>query len=326
MTEAAAAQREQTRLWALQSFRVLDTPPQTEFDDLVRLASKICGTSIALVSLVDRERLWFKARIGVDDVEEIPRGVDAFCSHAIREPNTFMEVADARNDSRFSGNALVNGELGIRFYAAMPLTTAEGESIGTFCVLDREPRHLDVSQREALVALARLTMELLQGRRRQLEMQRSMAERDYRLHLQSTHASAPSGSFTVAVIGIDNLKGIQNCFADAAGDRALQVVSEVIAACLPGDAIVNRYGSSEFLVILSDVPRVDVAESLEQVRTQVAALALPFPLSVSIGAAIGYRPADSIAQAYEVADLALAQARVGGGNRTLLSGERLPTV
>lgn len=324
MSDATAIQREQARLWALQSFRVLDTPAQGEFDDLVRLAGTICGAPIALVSLVDRERLWFKARVGLDDVEQIPRSINGFCDQAIRMPTTLLEVADARLDPRFADNALVNGELGIRFYAAAPLKTPEGEAIGTFCVLDRQPRSLNDSQRWALAALSRLTMELLAGRRRELELQRALAERDYRLRLQQRAKVEPgSGSFAVAVVCIDNLKGIQNCFADAVGDRALQMVAQVIDRCVTGDAIVSRYGRGEFLVILCDIPRADAAAALEQARAQVEALALAFPLSVSIGAAIGYEPVDSIALMYERADQALAQVRAAGGNRALLAGERL---
>lgn len=323
MSDRSAIQREQARLWALQSFRVLDTPPQNEFDDLVRLGSQICGVPIALVSLVDRERLWFKARIGLEDVEQIPRSVNSFCDQAIRAPSDLLEVADARHDPRFADNALVNGELGIRFYAAMPLMTPEGDAIGTFCVLDRQPHNLDDGQRKALAALSRLTMELLESRRRELDLQRSVAERDYRLWLHQQGNVDRSGSFAVAVICIDNLRGIQNCFADAAGERAQHAVAQVIDRCVEGDAINTRYGSSEFLVIFCDIARADVTATLEQVRAQVEALALPFPLSVSIGAAIGDGPVDSVADIYARADEVLAKARAAGGNRALLAGERI---
>ena len=322
MSDAATTQREQQRLWALQSFRVLDTPPQNQFDDLVRLAGAICGAPIALVSLVDRERLWFKARIGVDDVEQIPRSVDAFCHQAILAPSAFLEVKDARDDPRFAGNALVNGELGIRFYAAMPLKTFEGEAIGTFCVLDQQPRSLDDGQRWGLTALSRLTMELLEARRRELDLQRMLAESNYHLRLQQRDGNAPgSRGFAVALICIDNLKGILNCFADASGARAMQVVMQVINRCTQGDAIVSHYGSSEFLIILPDASRAGAAAMLEQVRAQVEALALPFPLNVSIGAALGDGLLDSITQVYERADQALSQARIAGGNRVLMTGE-----
>jgi formate hydrogenlyase transcriptional activator len=143
---------EKSRLDTLASYGVLDTPPERPFDDLVRLASRICEAPIALISLVDRDRQWFKARIGLD-VGQMTRDV-AFCAHAILGSEV-MVVPDAAADERFSGNPLVTGEPRIRFYAGAPLRTADGHALGTLCVLDRIPRDLSEEQRLALETLSR---------------------------------------------------------------------------------------------------------------------------------------------------------------------------
>ncbi len=153
---------EDRRLAALDALQVLDTGAETAFDDVVLLASQICGTPIALVSLVDADRQWFKARVGLD-APETPRS-DAFCAHAISAPGTVMQVRDAVLDPRFVGNPLVQGEPRIRFYAGAPIVTPAGDALGTVCVIDREPRELSAGQLAALQALARQTAALLQLR------------------------------------------------------------------------------------------------------------------------------------------------------------------
>jgi PAS domain S-box-containing protein len=151
------------RLRALYSCRLLDTPSETAFDDLTALAARLCDTPIALVSLVDRDRQWFKSRRNFA-LTETPRDV-SFCGHAICEPGTLMVVPDATRDSRFADSPLVTGEEGIRFYAGMPLTTTEGHPVGTLCVMDRVPRELTPEQEESLCMLARQAASQLELRR-----------------------------------------------------------------------------------------------------------------------------------------------------------------
>ncbi|MDQ8017092.1 MAG: ATP-binding protein [Bordetella sp.] len=153
---------EDRRLAALDELQVLDTGTEAVFDDVVLLASQLCGTPIALVSLIDAERQWFKARVGLD-ASETPRS-DAFCAHAILSPDTVMQVHDAVLDPRFTDNPLVQGEPRIRFYAGAPIVTPAGDALGTVCVIDREPRELSAGQAAALQALARQTAVLLQLR------------------------------------------------------------------------------------------------------------------------------------------------------------------
>jgi len=143
---------ERGRLRALHDLDILDTPPEPDFDDIARLAAMICGTPMSLVSLVDNDRQWFKARVGFD-VEATPRD-ESFCAHAILGRG-LMVVADARADIRFADNPYVRREPGVRFYAGAPLVTSDGHALGALCVVDAVPRRLTVVQLRALRALAR---------------------------------------------------------------------------------------------------------------------------------------------------------------------------
>ena len=168
MTIAPLPSNEADRLATLHDLAVLDTPPEPAFDDLTRLAATLCGAPIALVSVVDAERQWFKSRYGID-ATETPREV-AFCTHAILDTALFV-VEDATADDRFWDNPLVTGEPNIRFYAGMPLITPDGHAVGTLCVIDRVPRTLRDDQREALRVLARQVVAQLQLRRQVASLQ-----------------------------------------------------------------------------------------------------------------------------------------------------------
>jgi diguanylate cyclase (GGDEF)-like protein/PAS domain S-box-containing protein len=159
----AQADAEAERLARLRELLVLDSPPEALFDGIARLASEICAVPIALLSLVDAERQWFKANVGLTGVNETPRDV-AFCAHAIHADGLF-EVPDARADPRFAANPLVTGTPDIRFYAGVPLTLPEGQRVGTLCVIDREVRRLNDSQARALQALAGVATQALVMRR-----------------------------------------------------------------------------------------------------------------------------------------------------------------
>ncbi len=164
MPSAPLPDNERARLAALAALHVLDTPPDPELDALVRAAAEICGTPISLISLIDADRQWFKANIGLEGVSETPREL-AFCAHAILD-SAVLEVTDASIDTRFSDNALVLGAPDIRFYAGTPLSLSTGERVGTLCVIDTEPKTLDDTQRKALSALGEVATLLMEGRRR----------------------------------------------------------------------------------------------------------------------------------------------------------------
>ena len=167
---------EQARLAALRRYRILDTEPEQRFDDLTLLASHICGTPIALITLIDADRQWFKSRVGVT-IQETARNV-AFCNDAIRRPELYV-VPDATRDERYRTNPFVMGEPNIRFYAGAPLLTPDGYALGTICVIDRRPRTLTSDQSAALEALRRQAEAQLELRENLSELTQALRARDH---------------------------------------------------------------------------------------------------------------------------------------------------
>jgi GAF domain-containing protein len=164
---APIPQNETKRLKVLWQYEVLDTVPEEVFDDLTELAARICEAPIALISLVDENRQWFKSKIGVT-VSETSRDV-SFCAYAIAQSDLFI-VPDATQDKRFASNPLVTSEPKIRFYAGAPLITPDGHALGTLCVIDKIPRELRPEQQQALRILARHVVWQLELRRRSREL------------------------------------------------------------------------------------------------------------------------------------------------------------
>lgn len=171
--------QEVARVAALQKYAILDTDPEQAFDDLTLLASYVCRTPIALISLVDENRQWFKSKVGLD-VSETSREV-AFCSRAILQNDVFI-VPDTLQDERFRDNPLVVSEPGIRFYAGAPLITDEGYALGTLCVIDRTPREISPDQKDALRALSRLVLAQLEFRRNLMLLKEALNDRTKEEH------------------------------------------------------------------------------------------------------------------------------------------------
>jgi EAL domain-containing protein (putative c-di-GMP-specific phosphodiesterase class I) len=174
MDDVTLSENERARLLALNSYAILDTPEEDVFDEFVRLAASIIGTPVALVSLVDGNRQWFKAKVGLT-ATETPRDM-AFCAHAIGSVDVLV-IPDALKDERFVNNPLVTGGPMIRFYAGAPLITPEGQALGTLCVIDYVPRELTLEQSNALQILSRHVMAQLELRRRLAEFTRGDAPR-----------------------------------------------------------------------------------------------------------------------------------------------------
>jgi anti-sigma regulatory factor (Ser/Thr protein kinase) len=197
------------RLKALHAYRILDTDPERVFDDLTLLASQVCGTPIALITLVDEKRQWFKSRVGIG-IRETERSV-SFCSHAIQQPGLFV-VPDTLNDGRFRDNPLVVNDPHIRFYAGAPLLTRDGDALGTICVVDRLPRTLTEGQKAALDALRRQAEA-------QLELRRSLDE------------------LRVAIDGLEKLGGLIPYCSTCALD--ITIPADPAAMTAVGDGVVE---------------------------------------------------------------------------------------
>ncbi|ALN86647.1 diguanylate cyclase domain protein [Lysobacter capsici] len=344
---------ETARLEALRHYGVLDTPPEQDFDDLVAIAAAICDVPTALVSLIDADRQWFKARIGLD-AQETPRDL-AFCAHAILEPNRTMVVPDARNDERFFDSPLVTDDPHIRFYAGSPLITPGGEAIGTLCVIDSEPRELQPHQFDALQALSKQTSRLLELRRVSRALAQQLQESDwyehkllqYQAELEASNAdltaltrtdpltglpnrrafalaleqavarSDANAPLQVAVLDIDHFKLINDVHGHPEGDRILQAVADALRLYSAGPNSVARYGGEEFLMLF-EAPSAQAQLQCEFVREAIANLPLGLPLTVSIGLA-SYRAGEETAATFARADQALYAAKRNGRNRVIVA-------
>ena len=213
--------QESARLAALHRYEILDTLPAPEFDDLTRLASLICGTPMAMISLVDERRQWFKSAIGLA-VQETPREV-AFCGHTILQ-NELLEIPNTLVDERVNQNPLVLGQPGIRFYAGTPLTTPDGYNLGSLCVVDQVPRQLTPQQRDALSWLGRQVVG-------QLELRRSLRL----LQSQSAFQKAILEGANYAIISTDSAGQILTFNSGAEkmlGYRACEVIGRMSPAFL----------------------------------------------------------------------------------------------
>ena len=248
---------ESERLAALESYGVLDTAPERAYDDIVFLASRICGTSVALMGLVDVDRVWHKARIGVP-VSEAPRET-SFCAHTILQEEPLI-VTDLAADERFAENPNVIGGPRLRFYAGAPLITSEGHAVGTICALDTVPRTLDATQREALAALSRQLVAQLELRRL-LAVSRDEALTDPLTRLgnrrrlmadftQLLPTATPARPLHLLLFDLNGFKVYNDSFGHAAGDALLARLAGKLAAVTGEAGGAYRFGGDEFCVLV----------------------------------------------------------------------------
>ena len=278
---------EEARLAALRRYEVLDTPPEEAFDALTRLAAQICGTEMALVTLVDDARQWFKSTYGTDLVET-PREV-SFCAHAILDDDV-MIVDDATKDDRFAGNPFVTAEDGIRFYAGAPLRSSEGLPVGTLCVVSNRPSELDERQRNLLRTLADQVVAHLELRAANATLQREVElriETEARLRHEATHDQLTGlgnrrlffetlrervgrHDTGIVYVDLDGFKEVNDTFGHHVGDQLLRWCSDRLTRAVGRRGLVARLGGDEFAVVVTDSAAdpsrvaADVAEAVNQ--------------------------------------------------------------
>ncbi|MFO3703445.1 GGDEF domain-containing protein [Xanthomonas codiaei] len=283
---------EDERLAALHDYQLLDTPPEPPYDAVTATAAATCRTPMALVSLVDSQRQWFKSRVGMQP-SETPRSL-SFCAHAILAPDQLMEVADTHLDPRFVDNALVTGEPQIRFYAGAPLLTSDGIALGTLCVLDRAPRRLSGAERDALRSLARQVVDSIELRRaaRLVELD---ALRDASTGLWNragleqallSMAPTPERVLSVALIDLDGFKRQRLQAGVAAAEAALIQAAGVIQSRLPQDTIVARLSGDRLCAALPTTPAAGALGAIDGIRQAIEDA--PWPagaLTISAGLA-----------------------------------------
>jgi len=246
-------QDEEVRLKALRSLNVLDTPSEERFDRLARLAKRMFGVPIALVSLVDENRQWFKSCIGLN-VSETPRDI-SFCGHAILGNEIFI-IPDATKDERFSDNPLVLDEPYIRFYAGCPLRYQDGEKLGTLCIIDTEPRILNEEDLDALKDLAELAEhELMAVQLATLDDLTKISNRRgfIKLAQHSLDICARQNiPASFVFFDLNNFKLINDKFGHAEGDAALIAFSSQMKNTFRDSDVFGRLGGDEFAVLLTD--------------------------------------------------------------------------
>jgi diguanylate cyclase (GGDEF)-like protein len=315
---------EDERLSALKSYDILDTPPDEAFERITRLASGILKTPIALVSLVDKDRQWFKSHYGIA-AEETSREV-AFCGYAILGNEVFV-VPDATNDSRFQDNPLVLDDPKIRFYAGAPLRTRSGHSVGTLCIIDTAPRDLDHFQRLLLQDLAAIVIDEMELRR--LASTDPLTGALNRRHFTELAERELRGAkrygypLTVALLDVDRFKSINDCFGHSVGDAVLKELTRFCQQQIREHDIFGRYGGEEFAMVL---PHADLAAAgtvLERLRSRVGEIRLPLGsesmrFTISIGASEIRPEDDGLRFALDRADKALYEAKAAGRDRVIL--------
>jgi diguanylate cyclase (GGDEF)-like protein len=277
------------RLVTLHALGLLDTPAEERFDRITRMAQRLFDAPIALISLVDEHRQWFKSRQGLE-VSETPRNV-SFCGHAIHGEDP-MVVVDAAGDPRFADNPLVVQDPGIRFYAGCPIAAADGSKLGTLCVIGREPRSFSDSDTALLRDLAAMVESEIAAVDTAMTdpMTGLTNRRGFELIADKVLAVCGRRSLPAVLVyaDLDNLKPVNDKFGHEAGDRAITDAADLLASAFRGSDVVARLGGDEFATLLSatdnPVPALQRLEHIIAERNHDAPEGQA--LSMSIGTAV----------------------------------------
>ena len=270
MQSPAIPNNEKTRLETLRALKILDSDPEERFDRLTRLAKRLFGASIALISLVDADRQWFKSSFGLE-VKETSREL-SFCGHAILGDEIF-EVSDATLDSRFADNPLVTSSPNIRFYAGCPLTVANGSKLGTLCILDHEPRNFDEDDKVLLRDLARMVEIELSALQLATTDDLTLLSNRRGFESLAQHALTVCNRLglpaSMLFFDLNKFKQINDQFGHAEGDRALTVFSSVLLEVFRDSDVIGRLGGDEFVVLLTNSDAKEAEEVLKRLEALV---------------------------------------------------------
>ena len=345
---------ENERIAALKRYRILDTLAEDAYDDLLNILAGICGAPMGAVTLVDEDRQWFKAKLGLQ-VSQTPRK-DSFCAHAILRPSELMVVEDAARDPRFFDNPLVTGETNIRFYAGAPLTSSDGYALGALCVMDHEPRQLSAFQKSALSALSRQASALMELRRSMQELRHQLGEREWyeqrlqehrdalelqnaqliaqtradpltglanrrafnvQLDAELARSKALGSPLALAMCDIDHFKKINDTYGHPAGDQVLIELALMLQQALGEGAMAARCGGEEFALLLPQFDMANASALCESIRLTTPTLPVMTPVTLSLGLAMA-RADDTPENLYKRADKLLYAAKESGRNRLVL--------
>jgi diguanylate cyclase (GGDEF)-like protein len=315
----------------------LDTAPEVEFDVTTRVAAALFDTPIALVALMDRDRLWFKSRHGLD-LAQLDREI-AFCAHAIVKPDDLLIINDLRKDPRFDDNPLVHGGPGLRFYAGAPLRDSKGLALGTLAVLGVEPREFDSKSQALLRDLSVSVMTAIEARQRSMSLNQ-MATTDSltglanRMQFQAAaalelrQAQLAEKSIGLLYMDLDGFKEINDSLGHGAGDAVLQEVATRLMEQLRDGETLARLGGDEFALVMRGGADLRGAEALAE--RIVESVRLPVRLgggqSVAVGVSIGIALMDAreanLSSLIEHADHALYRAKVQVNKRWAVFSDR----
>jgi diguanylate cyclase (GGDEF)-like protein len=316
---------EAERLAALHSYNILDTACEDAFDNIAHLAAELTGSPISLISLVDADRQWFKARVGLEQTET-PRA-ESFCAHAILSPGEPLVVADATLDPRFSDNPYVQAPDGVRFYAGVPLVNPEGAALGTLCVVDGTPREMSEAQRQIMRRLAETVVTTLELRRA-MNRVRDLALADPltgignraalidALERAIAHQKRHGDGFALLYLDLDGFKNVNDSLGHAAGDDVLREVAATLVATLRREDVSARIGGDEFAAILvGDVKKAKMAAERIRAAIEQGMAARDWPVTASVGAASFTGVPQSADAALAEADALMYAAKRAGKNR-----------
>lgn len=334
--------RETARLTAVRRYTILDTPPEGAFDRITRLAARLFDVPIAIVSVVDHDRIWFKSHHGLD-VSEVQRA-PGLCASAVLQEGPWV-IENATVDPRTLANPLVVGSFGLQFYAGVPLRTHDGHNLGTLCLLDFLPRTLTATELETLEDLAAIVMSELELRLASVRELREIGDRfaleNRQLQLMSVtdpltgianrralteglSLAVADSAYTglpvsVVLLDLDHFKRVNDDYGHLAGDRVLEATAALLRRHLrPGD-FAARFGGEEFVLVLRQLPLHNAGDVADRIRVALSTMPLP-GLDLSITASFGVVAHDGHETAEALlarADAALYRAKRAGRNQVV---------